>query len=227
MPGATPPTRSAPASARPGISRRSALQAGLAGLAVFGVGAGGLAVWPTTEADAPADLLVLSPRTWSVLSALAEAVCPSGGGWPTAAAIGVASKIDKLMAGMDKDDADQLVLALLLIDNALAGLALDRRIGTFSGADLADRRRALQAWRESALPVRRTAFKALRGLCASAYFADPRTEAMVGYPGAPNFGQADAPAIQAPQSAEAPQSPDSPQSPEAPTAPADPPEVQP
>lgn len=195
MPAPTPPLRPA----APGPSRRSALRLGMAGLAVFGVGAGGLALWPTTEREAPAGLRVLSPRAWSVLSALAEAVCPTGSGWPSAAELGVATKIDALMAGMDEADAQQLVLALHLIDNALAGLALDQRIGTFSGASLAARRGALEAWRGSALPVRRTAFKALRGLCASAYFSDPRVEARVGYPGPPDFGQAAAPAVQAPQ----------------------------
>ena len=182
-----------------GLSRRAAMKGALAGLGLLGLGGAGLALWPTVEADAPDDLLVLSPRAWVVLSAVAEAVCPSGGAWPSAAALGVAQKIDKLMAGMPKEDADQLVLGLLLLENALAGLALDGRVGPFSAAPLPARRAAFTAWQQSALPVRKTAFKALRGLCASAYFADPRTAAAVGYGGPPDLGQASAPAIQAAQ----------------------------
>jgi hypothetical protein len=127
------------------------------------------------------------------LVAVAEAVCPDGPPWPSPTALGVAAKVDAVLARMDAADADQIVVALHLLESALAGAILDQRVGPFSSRPLALRRRSLEGWKISALPVRQTAFKALRGLCATAYFADPRTFAAVGYPGPPDFGQDAAP----------------------------------
>jgi hypothetical protein len=176
-----------------GASRRAVLKLGLGGLLVAGAAAGGLQAWPGASAEAPAVLQVLSPRAHAILVAVAEAVCPDGPPWPSPTALGVAAKVDAVLARMDAADADQIVVALHLLESALAGAILDQRVGPFSSRPLALRRRSLEGWKISALPVRQTAFKALRGLCATAYFADPRTFAAVGYPGPPDFGQDAAP----------------------------------
>jgi hypothetical protein len=176
-----------------GASRRAVLKLGLGGLLVAGAAAGGLQAWPGASAEAPAVLQVLSPRAHAILVAVAEAVCPDAPPWPSPTALGVAAKVDAVLARMDPADADQIVVALYLLESALAGAILDQRVGPFSSRPLALRRRSLEGWKISALPVRQTAFKALRGLCATAYFADPRTFAAVGYPGPPDFGQASAP----------------------------------
>src|SRR2546426_62775 len=45
----------------------------------------------------------------------------------------------------------------------------------------------LRAWRDSRLSVRRTGFKALRGLCCAAYYSSIETYPSVGYPGPPEL----------------------------------------
>ena len=177
-------------------TRRAVLKLGLAGAALLAVGAGGLQAWPGAAVPAPAGLRVLSPRAYAVLVAVADAVCPSDPPWPLARTLGVAEKVDAVLARMQPDDAAQVVAALHLLESALAGLVLDGQTGPFSARSMALRRSTLVGWKCSAIPVKVTAFKALRGLCATAYFADPRTFAAVGYQGPPDFGQANAPARQ-------------------------------
>jgi hypothetical protein len=169
------------------LTRRRLFQLGFGGALLLGFG--GLALWRRSgDRPIPAGLKVLGPRDYSVLAAVAARVSPGGGGWPTADDIGVAQNVDALLARMDPTTAGEILQLLGLLDNALGGLVMDGRIGTFVSASDDAQDRILAAWRDSSVTLRQTGFHALVGLCASAYYADPRTYAMVGYPGPPNYG---------------------------------------
>lgn len=167
------------------LSRRSFLGLGLGGAAVLAVA--GLGLLPTTMRAPATPLRVLSPRAFSVLAAVADRICPGGGAFPPASALQVAEKIDALLAISDPSMGAELGQGLLLLDNALAGLLLDGRPTTFSGASAEAQDATLAAWATSSLALRRKVYKALRGLVAGTYYSDPRVYAAVGYPGPPDF----------------------------------------
>lgn len=171
------------------LSRRRLLLLAPAALAV---GAGGLALWPGASRSPPAALQVLSPREWSVLAAAAQAFCPGGDGLPSADELDIATALDATFATLHPGDVSELKAALLLLDNALPGLLLDGRLGPFSRASVQARAQTLLGWRTSRIGTRRQVYKALRGLLMAAYWGHPRTWAFAGYPGPPDFGQAQA-----------------------------------
>jgi hypothetical protein len=168
-------------------SRRRFLQVGLAGTALLAVGGVGLA-WRAGTPRAPSrPLKALSPAGFTVLAAVAEAVCPAPPGWPSTQELGTAEAVDDLMATLHPDTVAEIEQALGLLESALAGALLDGRVTPFSALPLAARTALLESWRTSRLMLKRQVFKALRGLVASAYFAHPSTWAAVGYPGPPDF----------------------------------------
>lgn len=169
------------------LSRRSFLGLSAAGTALLAVG--GLGLWPTTLRAPQAPLQVLTPRAYSVLAAVADRLCPGGGAFPSASQLGVAEKLDALFAMSDPSMGAELNQALLLLDNALAGLLLDQHPATFTASGPEAQDRILAAWAGSGIALRRKVFKALRGLVAGTYYGDPRVYAAMGYPGPPSFDE--------------------------------------
>ena len=168
-------------------SRRTLLTAGLGGAVLLGLGGAGLALRPGAEVDVTPDLRVLTPRQYGILVAVADRICAGGDGRPAASAVGVAEKVDHQLSTMHPADAVELGQGLLLIENALVGLLLDGRTMPFTllGPDAQDA--VLEDFRTSRIAIRRSVYKALRGLVAASYWGDPRLYAAVGYPGPPDF----------------------------------------
>lgn len=140
--------------------------------------------------------------SYSVLAAAADRLAPTGPGWPTAAELEVAEKIDDLLARGEAATAAELIQVLSLLENALVGLLLGGRLTTFTGSSVEVQDAVLDGWRRSRLPLLRTAFKALNGLVGASYFGDPRTFALVGYPGPPDYSAFVQPAPPPPASSE-------------------------
>jgi hypothetical protein len=138
----------------------------------------------------PQGLKVFDDRQYSILTAIAETLCPGGEGLPDANEIGVAAKVDHLLDRMHPADAQEFCQAIELMENALMGLAFEGRFNTLSASSPAVRESALEGWRTSGLTLRRKAFTAVAGLCLGSYWSDPRTYAFVGYPGPPPLGAA-------------------------------------
>ncbi|MCB9778757.1 MAG: hypothetical protein H6742_09360 [Alphaproteobacteria bacterium] len=176
-------------------SRRSVLKVGLLGSAMLAAGGVGLGLWPGAHQTPPGWLQALTPASWSVAGAVARRMCPaSRTGLPSADTVDVATRMDAVLGRMHPADAAEVHQALLLLENALAGLLLDGRPVPFTRADGPTQDAALAAWRDSRLPLRRKAYKAVRNLVMSSYWSHPDTYAGAGYPGPPDFGQARAPA---------------------------------
>lgn len=174
---------------------------GLAGAVALSLG--GIALRPTVLRPSATPLLALDERTFSVLAAFAERVGPANGAFPAASALRIAEKVDALLATCPPEMVAEIKQALLLFDNALAGLFLDGRPSTFSSCDPATQDAIIDGWKNSRLDLRRRVYKALRGLCAGAYYGSPEVYAAIGYPGPPDFTalmsqQADAAAASAP-----------------------------
>lgn len=168
-------------------SRRTLLTAGIGGAALLAAGAVGLALRPGAAVSPPDLLHALTPQQYGILQAVAARICPGGPGIPTAAEIGVAARVDAQLATMHPQDVAELGQGLLLIENALVGLLLDARPTPFTRLGPAEQDAALEAFRTSRIPIRRSVFKALRGLVAASYWSDPRMYPTVGYPGPPDY----------------------------------------
>lgn len=168
------------------VRRRTVLKAGFAGAAALAVGGLGLGLQGTALRAPSRPLRALNEAEYSVLAAIADRVCPGGGGFPSAASLGVAESVDELLATLDPATAGEIRLLLRLLENALPGLLLDGRSRPFTACTPAQQDEALRAWQLSTLSVRRSGYKVLRSLCASAYYADPRVFAACGYGGPPD-----------------------------------------
>lgn len=171
-------------------TRRRLLQVGLGGAALLAVGGVGVALRPGVLRAPSAPLQALDPRSFSTLAAVADAVCPGTEVYPSAAGVGVAEGIDALLASCDPGMTDELTQALMLLENALVGLLLDGRPVAFTALSPATQAEVFEGWRTSRIGVRRQIYKALRGLCASVYYAHPDTWPGSGYPGPPDYAAA-------------------------------------
>ncbi len=170
------------------LSRRTVLRYGLGGALVLAAAGTGIALQGTRLRKPTGPLQVLDVRTYSILAAVADRIVPARDGFPAATELRVPEKIDALLAQSDPALGHEVRQVLLLVENALAGLVFDARPRPFTRLPPEAQDDVLQAWRTSAVKLRRTAYVALQGLCAASYYADPAIYARVGYPGPPNFG---------------------------------------
>jgi hypothetical protein len=163
-----------------GVTRRRALWT--LALASVAVAAGvGLAIVPPVSRSPRARLRALTDRSFAVLAAVADRVCPGGSGLPTAWDIEVPEKVDAVLARLHPGNATDVHRALLLLDNPFAGLVLDARPTSFTRVSAETQDRILETWRTSRLEVRRSAYRAIVGLVNAAYWSDPRTFGHLGY----------------------------------------------
>jgi len=176
------------------LSRRTVLRYGLGGALLLAAGGTGLALQTTAPREPRAPLQVLDARTYAILAAVADRIAPERDGFPAASELQVAEKIDALLATSDPALGAEVKQVLLLLENALAGFVFDGRARPFTKLAPEAQDEVLRAWQSSALHVRRTAYNALHGLCAAAYYASPAIYARVGYPGPPDFGNVVRPA---------------------------------
>ncbi len=172
----------------PDFSRRRLLKLGLGGTALLAAGGIGLSMRAPREVLAPGALKVFSAREHSICAALAETICPGGKGLPTATELGVAAKLDALLASVHPGVAREVRQVLHLFENPVMSLVFDGRVTPFTHLDAEARVTALECWRSSGLLVRRQAYKAIHGLVTAAYWGDPSTYGHGGYPGPPDYG---------------------------------------
>jgi hypothetical protein len=170
------------------LSRRTVLRYGLGGALLLAAGGTGIALRSTVLRRPARPLRMLDEKSFSILAAVADRIAPPGGGFPSAAELQVAEKIDALLATMHPANTHELEQALFLLENALAGLVFDGRARPFTQLDPAAQDEALRDWQLSRLAVRRKAYVAMHGLCAAAYYASPAIYPLVGYPGPPDYG---------------------------------------
>jgi hypothetical protein len=169
------------------LGRRTVLLAGAAA-GVVALCGGVLALQPTALRTPRRALLALDPVTFSVLAALADRVCPAGGGLPSAWDLEVPEQIDAYLDALHPAARDEVIHLLHLLESGLVGLILDRRPRAFSAATDATRDRVLEAWRDSRIGPRRTGYKVLLALVGSTYWGNPALWRHLGYPGPPRFG---------------------------------------
>lgn len=166
------------------MRRRTALKTA-GGVALVALGcAGALFARRTRMVPLPSEpLSYFTPREFSIVHAVAEAMITVPPGQPTVTDVPVALNADRLMARNPQDAQKDIHRLLALFDNALAGFLLVGTTAPFTQLDLAGRQAFLARWERHRLPVLRTGFVALKRLTMACYYGDPRTYRGIGYPG--------------------------------------------
>jgi hypothetical protein len=171
------------------LTRRRLLVGAAAG-AMAAVGLVGIGLLPPARRAPRRPLLAFSEGAFAILAAVSDRLCPGASGLPSAWELEVPESLDALMDRAHPGVVDELSMALWLVENPLAGTALDLRASRFTVASPDEQDRSLDAWRTSRITARRQAFHAINGLVQATYWAHPRTWPHVGYAGPPRFEEA-------------------------------------
>jgi hypothetical protein len=168
------------------VTRRSLLKKGLLG-GVLLAGGGALALWSrgTVMVAPKTKLSVFSEAEFSVIVAIADRIVPAGGEFPSPREVQVAEKVDANVATLHPAVQKELKQGVGLFEGALPGFLFDQRIAPFTQLDPAGQDRALEAWRDSSLAIRRSLFMVFKALTAGAYYGSPEVYEAMGYPGPP------------------------------------------
>ena len=130
--------------------------------------------------------LTFSARELSILAAIAETIVPHNKDFPSGLTLKVAAGVDALLSKAHPDAVTEIKQLLMLLENAaLNGLTHFHPI-PFSQMPLEERTEILDGWASSPLALQRKGFKALNGLCQSAYYAQSSVHSLVGYDGPPS-----------------------------------------
>ncbi len=168
-------------------NRRTVLKYGVGGAVFLAAGGIGVSLQSTRMRPIPNGLKVLSAREFSILSAVADRVCPSHQGSPSASDVGVPQAVDGLVAGLHPADIAEFKQALAIVENALVNAVFMGQPRPFTQLSADDQDQVLTDWKTSRLAVRRKAYKSLNGLCSGAYFGTTAGETLSGYPGPPQY----------------------------------------
>ncbi|MDF2464342.1 MAG: hypothetical protein K0Q43_2577 [Ramlibacter sp.] len=164
------------------MQRRSLLALGALSAAVLAVGGGLIAVLQPGLREAR-----LSTGGREVFAGasrgLLDGSLPPGGAALERALEGLLERIDGLIAALPPYTQSELSQLLALMASAGGRRALAGLSDPWSEASVADIQQALQDMRVSGLSLRQQAYQALHDIVGSAYFSDPRTWGLLGYPG--------------------------------------------
>ena len=164
------------------MHRRGLLTLGIVSAAALALGGGALSwLQPGLQEGRLSDAgrMVFS----GVSRGLLDGTLPAGGEALKFALDGLLGRIDTLVAGLPPHAQAELSQLLALLASAGGRRALAGVGPSWQGATVADIQRGLQAMRVSGLDMRRQSYQALHDIVGSAYFADPATWSLLGYPG--------------------------------------------
>lgn len=92
-------------------------------------------------------------------------------------------RVDELVAGLPPHAQDELALLLGLLASAPGRFAIAGLDADWDLAGTQDLQQALQGMRFSTVSLRQQAYHALHDITTGAYFSDPSTWGLLGYPG--------------------------------------------
>jgi hypothetical protein len=163
------------------IERRTFLIASGVGVLAVAGGGLGLALQGSALREPRRPLKVLDVGRFSVLAAVADAMCPGADGLPSAWDLEVPEDIDDYLAAAHPSVGAEIIQGLTLLENGLAGLVLDLQPRPFSQRSIAARDETLTGMATSSVGLRRTLYKGLLGLVTTTYWGNAATYAYSGY----------------------------------------------
>jgi hypothetical protein len=164
------------------MQRRTLLKIGFGSAVVLGVAAAGLALIEPGMRDGrltAAGRAVFAAVARAVLEGALPAEAPSQAG----ALQAHLRRLDELIGNLPPAARDQLGQLVTLLASPAGRVAFAGLAAPWSEADTAQVGQALQGLRLSSLELRQQAYDALRDLTNGAYFSDPSSWALLGYPG--------------------------------------------
>lgn len=163
-------------------NRRAFVKKGLlGGLLLTAGGAGFLAVRGGKDVAPTEPLLVFTPKTFSIMVAVAETVLP----FPSATPAVVAHRVDQSLSFAPKRVQGDVQSALNLLENGLSGVLFRRQTSPFSTLSVEDRGIALNRWRDSSITLLRGGYHAIRKLAIAGHYSALEKAKETGYPGPP------------------------------------------
>ena len=164
------------------MQRRTLLKLGLGAAALLAVAGGGLSLVRPALVDGR-----MTPAARSVFHAIARAVLdgslPADAAQRASVLAAHLQRLDDTLAGFPAPTRTDLSQLLALLASAPGRFALAGLRADWPEASVHELQQAMQAMRTSNLALRQQAYHALRDLTNAAYFADPGTWALLGYPG--------------------------------------------
>ncbi|MBI5277633.1 MAG: hypothetical protein HY854_14355 [Burkholderiales bacterium] len=164
------------------MQRRTWLKLGVASATLAAVAGGSLALLrPGLESArlSAAGRAVFAPVTAAFLAG----VLPADGAARESAVQGAVARIDALVANLPDHAQSELSQLLALLASAPGRRWLAGVDTPWPEASVAEVQQGLHAMRFSGVTLRQQAYHALHDIVAGAYFADPSTWAVMGYPG--------------------------------------------
>ena len=165
-------------------SRRGFLKKGLFGGLILALGgAGFLGTRRGAQVSMPPGLQVLNATEYAVMWAIVQRFHPAHEGFPAADSIQTTVAADGIIARLEDVTQGELKQLLMLFENALPNFLFGGRTSPFTQLNPTEQDEALAEWRDSRLSIRRTGYRALRGIAIAAYYGNQATWSAVGYPG--------------------------------------------
>lgn len=166
------------------VARRGFLKKGLIGGALLALGGGGfLFTRRGAQVNIPGGLQVLNAAEYAVMWAIVQRFVPAREGFPAADSLNAAVAADGIIALLEPVTQEELKQLLMLFENALPNFLFGGRTTPFTQLDPTEQDAVLAEWRDSRLTLRRTGYRALRGIALAAYYGNKATWSAVGYPG--------------------------------------------
>ena len=145
------------------LDRRFFLKIGIGGAAVLAVGGVGLGLRPTVMVPVEGALRHLNPRQYAIFTAMVDAFVSPTADMPDVQSLNVGQTIDGMLDSLHPDDVTQLLQAVGLIENALAGFVLK---GEFKHSVRAAAKHADSEWlADKSLITEATSLFASSGVC--------------------------------------------------------------
>ena len=165
------------------MQRRGLLKLGVAGLTVLGLGGVGVALWrPGIESGGRLSATgreVFRAVAWAVLDGCLPEAPPDLDRALTAHLRG----LDTVIASLPEFARQELSRLLALLATAPGRRMLAQLDTPWHAAARAQLQRSLESMRQARGDLRQQAYHALRDLTNAAYFADPASWPLLGYPG--------------------------------------------
>lgn len=132
----------------------------------------------------PSELLFFSAEEYAIVQALGRRLIgPDAQIGPAPGQTDVALRADRFLAEAEPDVQEQFHQLLVVFNAPLFTFLFDFRLSSFLAMPPDGQDTYLRDWMTSTLSFRRTAFQALKHLCASMYYTDTVTWKEIGYTG--------------------------------------------
>ena len=165
-------------------SRRGFLKKGLFGGLLLALGGGAfLGTRRGAQVSMPGGLKVLNATEYAVMWAIVQRFVPAREGFPAPDTLNTAVAADGIIALLEDVTQGEIKQLLMLFENALPNFLFGGRTSPFTQLNPTEQDEVLAEWRDSRLTLRRTGYRALRGLAIAAYYGNQATWTAVGYPG--------------------------------------------